>query len=309
MTTWLPLWDKDLDARLEQLSDNPLFASLLMLSPPDAFEYMGLGVVGALFENLRPAAPEQTRQVRQIVKALEAGHTSLDGAQVVQPGEQPAAVLRLIPGSLPVRHSPLSKPFVSRPPASSPETTTFTSDITLAVSESTLQFFVARYVQTNFQEAFSMMTKKGLEVRLKVEEVSFELVPHRVHLVARLQGDFALKVRGLTLANWHAPIEVDMLTGFSLNDAGQLCADIGKGEIRVLKAPLPFDLANTLVQKIVRAAPAIPLLNISTIVPDTQGYLEGEVILMLSEVRVDDGTVRLDFRVFHGTQGVEVGAP
>ncbi|NJN67068.1 MAG: hypothetical protein HC884_10335 [Chloroflexaceae bacterium] len=101
---------------------------------------------------------------------------------------------------------------------------------------------------------------------------------------------------------------MDVLTGFSLNDAGQICADIGKGEIRVLKAPLPFDLANTLVQKMVKAVPAIPLLNISTIVPDTRGHIDGEVILMLSEVRVDDGAVKLEFRVFHGVHGVQVGA-
>ncbi|NJN67069.1 MAG: hypothetical protein HC884_10340 [Chloroflexaceae bacterium] len=205
MTNWLPLWPRDLDARLEQLSDNPLFASLLVLSPPDAFEYMGLGLVGTLLENLRPATPEQTRQVRQIVRALEAGQTTLDGAQVVQTGEHPAAVLRLIPGSLPVENAPPSKPFVSESPASPLEPTTFAPDITLAVSEPTLQFFFAQYVQTNFQQQeLSMVTRKGLEARLKVEEVSLELVPHRVHIVARLQGAFSLRVRNVTLANWHA---------------------------------------------------------------------------------------------------------
>src|SRR5262245_21702978 len=116
MFSKLLLSEKDLEAIQQALFGNPLMASLLMISPADAFRYLNL--MPRFFDALLPPPVEDARLVQELKRALDAGQTALEHPQAVrQSGESARA----------------------RPAPAAADAATAQSDVALRISKAALQ--------------------------------------------------------------------------------------------------------------------------------------------------------------------------
>src|SRR5262249_45418022 len=160
----LPLGPQQIQALLRKLTANPLLVALFLISPPDALNYMGFGVIAVLFEDLRPTTPGDIARVQLLVQALNQGRTTLEEVQVIQPA---AALDAALPQ-----------------PAAEPAPASVRPDVQLSVSKATLQHLLALYTQHTFSgQEFSIPTQRWGDVRAVGETLSLELEAGQARIV------------------------------------------------------------------------------------------------------------------------------
>lgn len=272
-----PFGPLDIQAILRKLTDTPLLAALFLLSPAEALNYMGLGALAGFFEGLRPASAEDARQVRLLVQALDQGYTTLEQPQVVQAARPPAP-----------------PPAEARSP-----------DVVLSVSKATLQHVLKQYTRHSFKgQEFSIPAQRWGNVRAVGEDLALDLSPGQARIVATFQGTIQLQLpallgRSLELGAVESPVELDVLTTFSLGADNLLSMDIGHGEIRLSTVPLPEVVARELVRRLIAAVPTIPIIKVPTQfdLPDAGGKAASALELDALGVQIETDAVRLEFQL------------
>jgi hypothetical protein len=273
MFSKLFLSEKDLEAIQQALFSNPLLASLLMISPADAFRYLNL--MPRFFDALLPPPAEDARLVQELKRALDAGQTALDHPQVVrQSGE-------------------LAQARPAHPPA---DADTAHPDIALSISKAALQRAVGIYAAHNFVgQEFIFPVQRWLDVNARGESIELDLAPDRARIVAKLSGAFAPRPLP-TPIKLTFPIEIDLLARLDLDAEERLFLSVSAGELSIVNPPLPERVAHELVRKIAAAAPSIPLVQAPTrfTIP---GEPPGELALRLADIRIEETGLTLAFHV------------
>jgi hypothetical protein len=269
------LSEKDLEAIQQALSRNPLLASLLMISPIDAFRYLNL--VPRLFDALLPAPAEDARLVQELVQALKEGRTALDQLQPPPADSGPPM-----------------------PPASqTSDTRSGVPDVTLSISKATLQRAVKLYAESNFQkQEFVFSAQRWLDVNARGESIELDLAQERARLIVKLRGTFAFRAAppGLDRLSGKVgfPIELDLLTALAIDQDNHLALRVDEGQISILNPPLPDRVASELARKIVDAAPSIPLVQVPARF-EIPGDPAMELLVRQSHVSVDTSGLKLEF--------------
>jgi hypothetical protein len=271
----------DIQTILRKLTDTPLLAALFLISPAEALTYMGFGGLARFLDSLRPTSAEDVRQVKLLVQALDQGQTTLEQPQVVQYATPP----------------PAAPPQPARPP-----------DVVLSVSKATLQHALGLYTRHNFKgQQFIVPAQRWGEVRAIGENLALDLSPGQARIVATFQGTMALRMpmpfgQSLDVGAIESPVEIDVLTTFSLGADSLLSMDIGQGEIRLSSVPLPEVVARELVRRLIAEVPTIPIIKVPTRfdLPDADGNPVGAVELDALGVRIEADVVRLEFQLEPG---------
>ena len=275
MFSKLFLSEKDLDAIQQALTRNPLLASLLMISPIDAFKYLNL--MPRFFDALLPAPAEDVRLVQELVQALEEGRTALQQLQS-PPTDGDAAMAH---------------------PGQAAETRSGVPDVTLNISKATLQRAVRLYAENNFQkQEFTFTAQRWLDVNARGESIELDLAQERARLIVKLRGTFAFRAvpPGLDRLSGRIgfPIEIDLLAALAVDQDNHLALHVGEGEMSILNPPLPDRVASELVRKIVDAAPSIPLVQVPARF-EIPGDPALELLVRQSHVSVDTSGLKLEF--------------
>jgi hypothetical protein len=272
-----PFGPLDIQTILRKLTDTPLLAALFLLSPAEALTYMGFGVLARFLDSLRPTTAEDVRQVKLLVQALDQGYTTLEQPQVVQAATPPAP-----------------PPAGARPP-----------DVVLNVSKATLQHVLKHYTRHNFKgQEFSIPAQRWGNVRAIGEDLALDLSPGQARIVATFQGTIQLLMpmplgRNLELGAVESPVELDVLTTFSVGADDLLSMDISHGEIRLSRVPLPEVVARELVRRLIAAVPTIPIIKVPTHfdLPDAASNAAGALELDALGVQIEADAVRLEFQL------------
>src|SRR6266542_3634938 len=170
------LSERDLEAIQRALTANPLLASLLMLSPIDAFTYLNL--MPRFFDALLPPPAEDALLIQRVVQALAAGQTALDQPQVLQPDVE----------LMVAEPAPLA---VVEPPAGAAPAG---PDIALSVSKATLQRAVGLYADGSFKgQEFVFPVQRWLDVNAIGESIDLNLFQRGARIIARLRGTFVFR--------------------------------------------------------------------------------------------------------------------
>jgi hypothetical protein len=274
------LSERDLEAIQGALLRNPLLASLLMISPVDAFRYLNL--VPKFFDALLPAPTEDVDLVRELLRALEAGKTALEHPQTVQQeASQPATPAPAAP-----------KLEAPAPDAASP-------DVALSVSKATLQRAVRLYADGNFKDQeFVFPAQRWLDVKAKGVSIDLDLAAEQARIIARLWGAFAFRAIPLERlpGRLSFPIEIELRARVAADAANNLFLSVSEGELSIVNPPLPGRVANDLVKKIVAGMPSIPLVQVPTRF-EIPGDPPAELALRLSHIGIDPGGLRLELRL------------
>jgi hypothetical protein len=275
MFSKLFLSEKDLEAIQQALTRNPLLASLLMISPMDAFKYLNL--MPRFFDALLPAPAEDARLIQQLMQALEEGRTAL------RPPQSP-----------PVDGSPAAPH-----PAQPAGTPSGVPDVTLNISKATLQRAVKLYAESNFQkQEFIFTAQRWLDVNARGESIELDLAQERARLIVKLRGTFAFRAvpPGLDRLSGKVgfPIELDLLAALAVDQENHLALRVGEGEMSILNPPLPDRVASELVRKIVEVAPSIPLVQVPARF-EIPGDPAMELLVRQSHVSVDTSGLKLEF--------------
>jgi len=269
------LSEKDLEAIQRALTSNPLLASLLMISPIEAFKYLNL--MPRFFDALLPAPAEDARLVQELVQALGEGRTALRQRQSPPLDSSPALPL---PGPTADMRSDIP-------------------DVTLNISKATLQRAVKLYAENNFQkQEFTFTAQRWLDVNARGESIELNLAQERARLIVKLRGTFAFRAapRGLDRLSGGVgfPIEIDLLAVLAIDQDNHLALRVGEGEMSILNPPLPDRVASALVKKIVDAAPSIPLVQVPARF-EIPGDPAMELLVRQSHVSVDTSGLKLEF--------------
>jgi hypothetical protein len=275
--------EKDLEAIQGALLRNPLLASLLMISPVDAFRYLNL--VPKFFDALLPTPTEDVDLVRELLRALEAGKTALERPQTVgQEVGQPA---------------PPPKAAAPEPAAPEPEATP--PDVALSVSKAVLQRAVRLYADGNFKDQeFVFPAQRWLDVKAKGVSIDLDLAAEQARIIAWLWGAFAFRAAPAPLERLPGrlafPIEIELRARVAADEANNLFLSVSEGELSIVNPPLPGRVASDLVKKIVAAMPGIPLVQVPTRF-EIPGDPPAELALRLTHIGIDPAGLRLELRL------------
>ena len=278
MFSKLFLSEKDLEAIQEALFGNPLLASLLMISPADAFRYLNL--MPRFLDALLPLPAEDARLVQELKRALDEGRTALDHPQVVgQPGEMAPA----------------------RPTHPQVDAATAQPDVALSISKAALQRAVSIYAAHNFTgQEFVFPVQRWLDVNARGESIELDLAPEQARIVAKLSGVFAPRPLPMPIERLPRklafPIEIELLTGLDVDEEDRLYLSVAAGELSLVNPPLPERVARDLIKKIAAAVPSIPLVQAPAhfAIP---GERPGELALRLANIRIEDAGLTLAFQL------------
>jgi len=270
------LSEKDLDAIQGALMRNPLLASLLMISPVDAFRYMNL--VPRFFDALLPAPAEDADLVGDLLRALEEGRTALDRPQLVE--------------------QDVAEPAPPEPPS---EQAAGAPDVTLSVSKAVLQRALRLYADGNFTgREFVFPVQRWLDVKTKGVSIDLGLADGRAQIVARLWGAFAFRAAPGPLERLPGrlafPIEIDLRARLAVDQAGQLFLSVSDGDLSIVNPPLPGRVASDLVGKIVADMPSIPLAQVPTRF-EIPGDPPAELALRLTRIGIDPDGLTLELQL------------
>jgi hypothetical protein len=278
MFSKLFLSEKDLDAIQQALFGNPLLASLLMISPADAFRYLNL--MPRFLDALLPAPAEDARLIQELKRALDEGRTALDHPQVVR---QPGEVVPAQPAH------PQADAAIAQP------------DVALSISKDALQRAVGIYAARNFAgQEFVFPVQRWLDVNARGESIELDLAADRARIVAKLSGALAPRPLPALIDRLPGkltfPIEIDLLTGLDLDADEQLFLNVSAAGLSIVNPPLPERVGRDLVEKIAHAVPSIPLVQAPTrfTIP---GEPPGELTLEIAEIRIEETGLTLAFHV------------
>ena len=269
------LSEKDLEDLQGALMRNPLLASLLMVSPIDAFRYMNL--VPRFFDALLPPPTEDAALVRELLLALQEGRTALDRPQLV---EQEVAPL---------------------PPPAPAEDGQAAPDVTLSVSKATLQRALRLYADGNFKgQEFVFPVQRWLDVKTRGVSIDLDLAEGHARIIVRLWGAFAFRVAPGPIERLPGrlafPIEIELRAGLAVDQADQLFLSVSDGEMSIVNPPLPERVASELVRKIVADMPRIPLVQVPTRF-EIPGDPPAELALRLTRIGIDAAGLTLAFHL------------
>lgn len=269
------LSEKDLEDLQSALMRNPLLASLLMVSPIDAFRYVNL--VPRFFDALLPPPTEDAALARELLRALQEGRTSLARPQLV---EQEVA--------------PLPPPALAEEGLTAP-------DVTLSVSKAALQRALRLYADGNFKgQEFVFPAQRWLDVKTRGVSIDLDLADGHARIIARLWGAFAFRVAPGPIERLPGrlsfPIEIELRAGLAVDQSGQLFLSVSDGEMSIVNPPLPERVASELVRKIVAGMPRIPLVQVPTRF-EIPGDPPAELALRLTRIGIDPGSLRLELHL------------
>ena len=269
------LSEKDLEDLQGALMRNPLLASLLMVSPIDAFRYVNL--VPRFFDALLPPPTEDAALARELLRALQEGRTSLARPQLV---EQEVALL---------------------PPPAPAEGEPTAPDVTLSVSKAALQRALRLYADGNFKgQEFVFPAQRWLDVKTRGVSIDLDLADGHARIIARLWGAFAFRVAPGPIERLPGrlsfPIEIELRAGLAVDQSGQLFLSVSDGEMSIVNPPLPERVASELVRKIVAGMPRIPLVQVPTRF-EIPGDPPAELALRLTRIGIDPGSLRLELHL------------
>ena len=269
------LSEKDLEDLQSALMRNPLLASLLMVSPIDAFRYVNL--VPRFFDALLPPPTEDAALARELLRALQEGRTSLARPQLV---EQEVALL---------------------PPPAPAEGEPTAPDVTLSVSKAALQRALRLYADGNFKgQEFVFPAQRWLDVKTRGVSIDLDLADGHARIIARLWGAFAFRVAPGPIERLPGrlsfPIEIELRAGLAVDQSGQLFLSVSDGEMSIVNPPLPERVASELVRKIVAGMPRIPLVQVPTRF-EIPGDPPAELALRLTRIGIDPGSLRLELHL------------
>jgi hypothetical protein len=278
MFSKLFLSEKDIEAIQRALTRNPLLASLLMLSPMEAFKYLNL--MPRFLDALLPSPTEDSVLVRELLRALEEGRTVLDRPQAAEPIITPAPEQAV---------------------TAKAADTLGTPDVALQVSKATLQRAVRLYAERDFKsQEFVFAVQRWLDVNARGEAVELDLDEGRARIMVKLNGTFAFRQ---ALAPLDAlprklafPIEIDLRAAVAVDAANQLFLSVGEGQLSIVDPPLPARVASDLVAKIAAAVPSIPLVQVPTRF-EIPGEPPAALELRLSRVGVNPAGLSLEFHL------------
>lgn len=281
----LALPSLDIQALLRRLSANPLLMALFLISPPDALNYLGLGLFAGLFQDMRATTAGDLARVTLLTQALNQGRTSLDKPQIVQS----AALVKKRP------------PHANTQAAAAIEHSAFF----LGVSKESLQHMLALYTKHGFHgQEFSLPTQRWGEVHAVGDTLSLDLLPGQARIIATFQAQLHLRLAlplGVTipLGSIDSPFVFDMQTTVSFDHDSVLCMDIRQGEIRLSKVPLPEVIAQEMARQLVTSMPTIPLLKMPTRfeLPGADETIVGALDLKASGIQIRADGVRLGFHL------------
>lgn len=269
------LSEKDLEDLQSALMRNPLLASLLMVSPIDAFRYVNL--VPRFFDALLPPPTEDAALARELLRALQEGRTSLARPQLV---EQEVEAL---------------------PPPAPAEEGLAAPDVTLSVSKAALQRALRLYADGNFKgQEFVFPAQRWLDVKTRGVSIDLDLADGHARIIARLWGAFAFRVAPGPIERLPGrlsfPIEIELRAGLAVDQSGQLFLSVSDGEMSIVNPPLPERVASELVRKIVAGMPRIPLVQVPTRF-EIPGDPPAELALRLTRIGIDPGSLRLELHL------------
>lgn len=269
------LSEKDIEAIQGALLRNPLLASLLMLSPVDAFRYLNL--LPKFFDALLPGPAGDADLVRDVLRALESGQTSLD---------QPQTVAQEAPAPVPPT------------PATDPASGGAAPDVALTVSKAALQRAVRLYAEGNFKDQeFVFPAQRWLDVKTKGVSIDLDLAQGQARIIARLSGAFAFHAAPAPLERLPGrlafPIEIDLRARVAADDSNNLSLGVSDGELSIVNPPLPERVARELVKKITASMPSIPLVQVPTRF-EIPGDPPAELALRLTQIQIDPDGLRLE---------------
>jgi hypothetical protein len=281
MFSKLFLSEKDLEAIQQAFYNNPLLASLFIISPAEAFKYLNL--MPRFLDALLPLSDEDARLAQSLVQALRQGRTTLEHPQAVEPASEPVEP----PATAEPR--PLADADLGRP------------DITLSISKAALQHTLRLYVENNFKnQEFAFPVQRWLDINAKGESIALELTLGRARLIAKLRGTLMFRPT-LMRFDLHPrkvafPIEIDLLVGISVDQDNQLFLSVSEGEMSIVNPPLPGRVASDLVEKITSAVPSIPLVQVPTRF-EIPGDPSAELVMRLSNVSIGDDDLKLELHL------------
>jgi hypothetical protein len=278
MFSKLFLSEKDIEAIQRALTRNPLLASLMMLSPMEAFKYLNL--MPRFLDALLPSPAEDSGLVRELLRALEEGRTVLERPQAAEPIITPAPEQTV---------------------TTKAADTLGTPDVALQVSKATLQRAVRLYAERDFKgQEFVFAVQRWLDVNARGEAVELDLDEGRARIMVKLNGTFAFRQ---ALAPLDAlprklafPIEIDLRAAVAVDAANQLFLSVGEGQLSIVDPPLPARVASDLVTKIAAAVPSIPLVQVPTRF-EIPGEPPAALELRLSRVGVNPAGLSLEFHL------------
>jgi hypothetical protein len=275
MLSKLFLSEKDLEAIQQALARNPLLASLLMISPIDAFKY--LNMMPRFFAALLPTPAEDALLVQKLVRALEDGRTVLE----------------------PPRSRPMDSGSTLPQPAQPVDMSAGLPDVTLSISKATLQRAVRLYAESSFQrQEFLFTAQRWLDVNARGETIELELAQARARIIVRLRGTFVFRAGppGIDRLSGKLgfPIEIELLAALAVEQDNHLVLRVGEGEMSILNPPLPDRVASDLVRKIADTVPSIPLVQVPGRF-EIPGDPVASLLVRRSDVSVDPSGLKLEF--------------
>lgn len=283
------LSERDLEAIQQALTRNPLLASLMMISPLDAFRYLNL--MPKFFDALLPAPTEDVQLAQQLLRALQEGRTALDRPQFVLPELAPPPE-PAVAGEVLTVEAAQPEPAVAEQAAQ--------PDIALSISKATLQHAVRLYAESNFRnQEFVFAVQRWLDVNARGETVALDLAQGRARVIVRLRGSFAFRAGArldLLPRKIAFPIQIELRAGLSVDAEDRLFLSVREGELSIVTPPLPGRVATDLVGKIIEAVPSIPLVQVPTRF-EIPGEPAAELVVRLAQIRIGDDDLKLEFQL------------
>ncbi|MFN8501658.1 hypothetical protein [Kouleothrix sp.] len=266
---------KELEALMRRLSENPLLAALMMISPLEVFKL--LNIMPQFFSGFLPTAGEDAPLADALIQALRAGRTTLDQPQVIiTPPPEPA-----------------------EPPAPEPAGTAAPPALTLTIAKPALQQALQLYAQSNFTgKTFVFPAQSWMDVTTRGQSIALELEDRRARIVARLQGTMALKLGGMQLGlgpqNASFPIEVNVFAALKVDAQNRLFVHVSDGAVSIGRTPLPARLANDLVARLTETLGSIPIVQLPTRF-EIPGDPPADLALQLRRIGIDAAGLALEF--------------
>lgn len=267
---------KDIEALFGMLGDNPLLASLLMISPLEAFKL--LNIMPQFLAGFLPTAGEDAPLAEALIQALRAGRTTLEQPQVIA-FEQPQVI---------VPAPPAEAAATLAPPA-----------LTLSIATPMLQQALQLYAHNNFEgKEFVFPAQSWMDVTTRGESIALDLQHGRARIVARLQGTMAIKLAGrqFDLKSQRAsfPIEVRVLAALKVDPQDRLFVHVTDGAVSIGRTPLPARLANDLVAQLTKTIGSIPIVQVPTRF-EIPGEPPAALAMHLTTIGIDQDGLKLDF--------------
>lgn len=311
---------------LNRITGNEVLVSLFLLSPAEAFNYLGLSFLVRMFPAPETLSPEDAAQIDQLKQALRDGKTTLDAPQIVQQeGPVPAGEddsllhsLLLQPSdqhhtfsepAVPTSGSPQSPPSQASPVALPsdrfpvPQACGQQPHFSVIIAETAMQQVLERYVARNFAGVeLTKLHNATFDAQVHGKDIRLDLHHGVAEVQVDLHGVFTISAFKKTVTAMEKPISLVIGTGFTVNAARQVCLDISRGTARIIQPTLPANWANKLITTVVKKIPPQPLFLVPSSFPllDADGNVVEMFALKVTNIEIGEHEARLGLMLVHG---------